>query len=110
MANQPNAGAVSAAYPFYGNKYIQFGSTAFTTTESDKSIVTSLTNIEMGLVSYDDTMAIATATDDACNSLLAVEREINSGAFLVVRSTQDAANHSAATFSYFLIGNVDSTD
>jgi len=110
MANQPNEGGVSGAIPFYGNKYIQFGSLAFTTTESDKAIRTNLSNIEVGLVTYDDTVASATATDAAANSNLAVERVISSGAFLVVRSTQDAANHSAATFSYVCIGNVDATD
>jgi len=110
MSNQPNEGAVTGAYPFHGNKYIQFGSLAFTTTASDIAIKTNLTNIEVGLASYDDTVALLTGTDASANSLLAVEKVVASNAFLVVRSTQDAATHSGATFSYIVIGNVDATD
>ena len=110
MSNQPNEGAITGAYPFHGNKFVQFGSLAFTTTSDTIAVRTNLTNIEVGLASYDDTVALLTGTDAACNSMLAVEKVVASNAFLVVRSTQDAAKHSAATFSFIVIGNVDATD
>jgi len=110
MSKQPNEGAASGAYPLYGNKYVQFGSHAFTTTASDYAVRTNLTNIEVGVVTYDDTIAVTLGTDTAANSNLAIERVLTSGAFLVVRSTQDAANHTGATFSYIVVGNVDATD
>lgn len=98
---------VSGAVPLFGNKYIQYGSTAFTSTESDCAIRTNLTAIDCGIVTVDDTGAIATATDASVDSMLAVERVISSSAFMIVRSTQHAASNSAQTFSYIVIGDAD---
>jgi len=115
MAKQPND-SVSGAVPFFGNKYIQFGSenpwTGNATDESDASIRTNLTNIECAMISIDDTYGVATGTDGTVGvhvQNLAIERIVSSGAVLVSRSTQAAAQ-GGQTFSYILIGNVDATD
>jgi len=114
MANQP-PNNVSGAYPLFGNKYIQFGSTGFTganTDVSDVSIRTNLARIDCAVVTIDDTYGIATATDyDAGVHLqnLSIERIVSSGAVTVTRSTEAAAA-GEQTFSYVLIGDVDTTD
>jgi len=112
MAKQPND-VVSGAVPLYGNKYIQFGSLApwsgDATDESEASIRTNLTNIECAVVSIDDTYGLAIGTDAAANMYLQIERVVSSGAVVVSRTTQ-AASLGNQSFSYIMIGNVDSTD
>lgn len=112
MAKQPND-VVSGAYPFYGNKYIQFGSlapwTGTATDESEASIRTNLLNIDCAIISIDDTYGLAIGTDAAANLYMEIERVVSSGAVTVSRSTQ-AASLGNQSFSYILIGDIDATD
>lgn len=113
MAKQP-PDVVSGAYPLYGNKYIQFGSlspwTGDATDESDASIRTNLTSIDVGIVTLDDTSGVSIGTDGAgTNYFIQVERVVSSGAFLVVRDTQ-SASLGTQSFSYLIIGDIDATD
>ena len=108
MAKQPNE--VSGAYPFYANRYIQYGQGAFVGNETNVLVKTNLTAIDAGIITETDTSAIALGTDAAVNDTYTIERTVTSGSFPVHRSTQSALNLSAPSFSYFIIGNVDATD
>lgn len=114
MAKQPPDSA-TGAYPFFGNLYIQAGSTGFTgtlTDASDMTIRTNLTTIKCAVATIDDTYGIATGTDAHAgvhSQQIAIDRTPASGAVTVYRSTSAAAA-GEQTFSYFMIGTQDATD
>jgi len=108
---------VSGAYPLCANKYIQFGSSGFTgayTDKSDMEIRTNLKQIDCAIVTIDDTYGGSSATDYSSVAhihKMGIERVVSSGAVKIVRSTQATAiGAGSPTYSYILIGSVDSTD
>ena len=92
--------------------YVQVGQSNFNgvyTDVTDISIRTSLTHIDFASAQVYDTQQPAT---DASSDALFVDAAVSSGAIVVYRSTQAAANYGASgmPFRYILIGRVESTD
>lgn len=112
MAKQPGD-SCTGAVPFYGNKYIQFGSldpwTGEATDESEASIRTNLTTVECAMATIDDTYGLAIGTDAAANTYLEIERVVSSGAVTISRTTSAAAL-GGQSFSYLMIGTQDDTN
>ena len=110
MGNQPPDNC-SGAVPLFGRYYIQFGRedpwTGTATDESNATIRTNLTTIEMGIATVDDTDCVAEGTDATKSEVLYVEPVVSSGAVTVHRKTNGASTQS---FSYILIGTQDVTD